>query len=72
MLTGLTAGVLVVLVALTMGVCLVLSGAFSAEECVLWTVDVLQSIVMQVGSTIALGMEWNGTERNRTEWNGME
>ncbi len=48
-LTGLTAGVLAALIALTLSMCLVLSGAFTSAQCVAWTFDVLQSILMQVG-----------------------
>ena len=47
-LGGLSGGVLAVLVMLTLTVCLLLSGAVTESETLLWTEDVDKSIVMQI------------------------
>lgn len=47
-LLGLSMTVLIIIVIFTLILCLILSGAFTAEECLLWAEDVGESIAMQV------------------------
>jgi len=47
-LLGLSIGVLAILVIFTLILCIILSGAFTNEECLLWAGHVGKSIVMQV------------------------
>ena len=48
LLATLSVAVLVVLASFTLTICLLLSGAFSNEECGMWAVDVAQSAAMQI------------------------
>ena len=47
-LAGLSTAVLLVLVTFTLLVCLLLSAAFTVDECLLWALDVAQSAALQI------------------------